>query len=103
MPFYYQVVHELSATEAGLALIPIVVMTTPGSMLSGRSMMYLRHYKVSAIGGAIIAIGSVMALAIWPAMPLYGVAIALTLTGFGACTVYPVATVSLPNAVPAHH
>src|SRR6266478_8464827 len=103
MPFYFQVVQELSATEAGLALIPIVVvMTTPGSMLSGRSMMYLRHYKVSAVGGAIIAIASVTALAMWPAMPLYGVIIALTLIGFGAGTVYPVATVSIQNAVPGH-
>src|SRR5260370_27484005 len=102
MPFYFQVVHELAATEAGLALIPIVVMTTPGSMLSGRSMMYLRHYKVSAVGGAIIAIASVTALAMWPAMPLHGVIIALMLIGFGAGTVYPVATVSIQNAVPAH-
>jgi len=102
MPLYFQVVHKLSATQAGLALIPIVVMTTPGSMLSGRSMMYLRHYKVSAIGGAIIAITSVTALAIQPAMPLYGVIIALTLIGFGAGTIYPVATVSIQNAVPAH-
>src|SRR5256886_16306238 len=83
MPLYFQVTHKLSATEAGFALIPIVVMTTPGSMLSGRCMMYLRHYKVSAIGGAIIAITSVTALAIQPAMPLYGVIIALTLIGFG--------------------
>ncbi|OLB69812.1 MAG: hypothetical protein AUI16_26990 [Alphaproteobacteria bacterium 13_2_20CM_2_64_7] len=102
MPLYFQVVHGLSATEAGLALIPIVLMTTPGSMLSGRSMMYLRHYKVSAIGGATIAIASVTALAIEPAMPLLGVIIALTLIGFGAGTVYPVATVSIQNAVPAH-
>ena len=102
MPFYFQVVHKLSATEAGLALIPIVVMTTPGSMLSGQSMMYLRHYKVPAIGGAIIAITSVTALAIQPAMPLYAVIIALTLIGFGAGTIYPVATVSIQNAVPAH-
>src|SRR5947208_2429641 len=102
MPLYFQVVHKLSATQAGLALIPIVVMTTPGSMLSGRSMTYLRHYKVSAIGGAIIAITSVTALAIQPAMPLYGVIIALTLIGFGAGTIYPVATVSIQNAVPAH-
>ena len=41
MPLYFQVVHKLSASDAGLALIPIVVMTTPGSMLSGRAMMYL--------------------------------------------------------------
>jgi hypothetical protein len=102
MPLYFQVVHKLSATEAGLALIPIVVMTTPGSMLSGRSMMHLRHYKISATAGAIIAIASVTALAIQPAMPLYGVIISLTLIGFGAGTVYPVATVSIQNAVPAH-
>jgi MFS family permease len=102
MPLYFQVVHKLSATDAGLALIPIVVMTTPGSMLSGRSMMHLRRYKVSAIAGAIIAIASVTLLAIWPAMPLWGVVVVLTLVGFGVGTVYPVATVSIQNAVPAH-
>jgi EmrB/QacA subfamily drug resistance transporter len=102
MPLYFQVVHKLSATEAGLALIPIVVMTTPGSMLSGRSMMHLRRYKISAIVGATIAIATVTVLCLRPAMPLYGVIVALTLIGFGAGTVYPVATVSIQNAVPAH-
>ncbi len=102
MPLYFQVVHRLSATDAGLALIPIVLMTTPGSMLSGRSMMYLRRYKVSAIAGAIMAIASVTALVAWPAMPLSAVVIALTLIGFGAGTVYPVATVSIQNAVPVY-
>jgi EmrB/QacA subfamily drug resistance transporter len=102
MPLYFQVVHKLSATDAGLALIPIVVMTTPGSMVSGRSMMHLRRYKVSAIVGAIIAIASVTALAVHPGMPLYGVIIALTFIGFGVGTIYPVATVSIQNAVPVH-
>jgi EmrB/QacA subfamily drug resistance transporter len=102
MPLYFQVVHKLSATDAGLALIPIVVMTTPGSMTSGRSMMYLRRYKISAIAGALIAIASVSALVVWPAMPLVGVIVALTLIGFGVGTVYPVATVSIQNAVPIH-
>jgi predicted MFS family arabinose efflux permease len=102
MPLYFQVVHKLSATDAGVALIPIVLMTTPGSMLSGRSMMYLRRYKVSAIAGGTLAIASMTALALWPAMPLYGVVIVLTLIGFGAGTVYPVATVSIQNAVPVH-
>ena len=102
MPLYFQVVHKLSAAEAGLALIPLVVMTTPGSMVSGRSMMHLRRYKVSAIVGAILAIASVAVLIVWPGIPLYGVVIALTLIGFGVGTVYPVATVSIQNAVPAH-
>ncbi len=102
MPLYFQVTHKLSASEAGFALIPIVVMTTPGSMLSGRSMMYLRRYKVSAIGGGIIAIVSVSALVLWPAMPLYGVIAALTFIGFGVGTIYPIATVSIQNAVARH-
>src|SRR5215468_2389454 len=102
MPLYFQLAHRLSATEAGLALIPIVVMTTPGAMLSGRSMMYLRRYKISAIVGATIAIATVTVLCVRPDMPLYGVIVALTLIGFGAGTVYPVATVSIQNAVPAH-
>ncbi len=102
MPLYFQVVHKLSASDAGLALIPIVVMTTPGSMLSGRSMMYLVHYKVSAMFGGVVAIAAIAALAVWPAMPLWGVALALTAIGFGAGTIYPVATVSIQNAVPMH-
>ena len=102
LPLYFQVVHKLSAVDAGLALIPIVVMTVPGSMLSGRSMMHLRRYKVSAIAGGIIAIAAVAAMVRWPAMPLYGVVIAVTLIGFGVGTVYPVATVSIQNAVPMH-
>src|SRR5947207_1358002 len=72
LPLYFQVVHGLSAVEAGLALIPIVVMTVPGSMLSGRSMMHLTRYKVSAIAGGIIAIAAAAAMVRWPAMPLAG-------------------------------
>jgi EmrB/QacA subfamily drug resistance transporter len=102
LPLYFRVVHRLSVAEAGLALIPIVVMTTPGSMLSGRAMMHLTRYKVSAIVGAIVAILAVGALAWWPAMPLWGVVIALTAVGFGAGTIYPTATVCIQNAVPTH-
>src|SRR5437016_14257391 len=76
MPLYFQVVHGLSVSEAGFALIPITVMTTPGSMLAGRSMMYLRHYKLTSIIGATIAIASLFTLVLWPAMPLHGVIIA---------------------------
>jgi EmrB/QacA subfamily drug resistance transporter len=103
MPLYFQVVHGLSVSEAGFALIPITVMTTPGSMLAGRSMMYLRHYKATSIIGAAIAIASLFTLVLWPGMSLHGVIIALVLIGFGAGTVYPVATVAIQNAVPVRH
>jgi EmrB/QacA subfamily drug resistance transporter len=99
LPLYYQVVHKLSATDAGLALIPVVIFTTPGSMLSGRSMMYLRHYKVSALAGLGLAAAAVAALVWHPAMPLTGAVVAAGVIGFGVGSVFPIATVSIQNAV----
>jgi EmrB/QacA subfamily drug resistance transporter len=102
LPLYYQVVHKLSATQSGLALIPVVIFTTPGSMMSGRSMMYLRHYKVSAYAGLGLTIAAVAALAWWPAMPLAGAIVAAGVVGFGVGSVFPIATVSIQNSVLRH-
>ena len=102
MPLYFQVVHKLSADrgrprahpdrgddDARIdAVRPLDDVSAPLQSVGDRE--------------AIIAIASVAALVAWPAMPLYGVVIALTLIGFGAGTVYPVATVSIQNAVPMH-
>ena len=54
VPLYFEVVHKLSATESGLALIPLAL-TTPGSLLSGQAMLYWRHYKLAPIVGAFVA------------------------------------------------
>ncbi len=102
LPLYYQVVHKLSATDAGLALIPVVIFTTPGSMMSGRSMMYLRHYKVSALAGLSLTIAAVAALVLWPEMPLTDAVVAAGVIGFGVGSVFPIATVSIQNAVQRH-
>src|SRR5829696_10983 len=83
MPLYYQLVHKLTATQSGLALVPVVVLTTPGSMMSGRAMMYLRHYKVSAYAGMAITVAAVAALVMWPAMPLVYAITAAAVIGFG--------------------
>jgi EmrB/QacA subfamily drug resistance transporter len=102
LPLYYQVIHKLSATDSGLALIPVVIFTTPGSMMSGRAMMYLRHYKISALVGLGLTIAAVAALVRWPAMPLIGAVAAAGFIGFGVGTVFPIATVSIQNSVLRH-
>ena len=102
LPLYYQVVHKLSATESGLALVPVIVMTTPGSMLAGRAMMYLRHYKIAAYVGMSLTIVMVGALVIWPKMPLLATIFVVGVVGFGVGTVFPTATVSVQNAVARH-
>jgi hypothetical protein len=50
VPMYFEVAFHLSATESGIALIPIAL-TTPGSLLSGQAMMYWKHYKRAPVIG----------------------------------------------------
>jgi EmrB/QacA subfamily drug resistance transporter len=102
MPLYYQVVHHLNAAQSGLALIPVIVLTTPGSMLSGRAMMHLRHYKISPYIGMTLATLATAALVVWPAMPVGWAIFATGVVGFGVGSVFPVATVSIQNAVERH-
>jgi EmrB/QacA subfamily drug resistance transporter len=102
VPLYYEVVHKLSATESGLAMIPIVALTTPGSIMSGRAMMYLKHYKWVPLVGLTLGIVATLALAWHPRMPLNSVIGLLTISAMAIGTVYPVATVSIQNAMARH-
>ncbi|MGZ3411617.1 MAG: MDR family MFS transporter [Xanthobacteraceae bacterium] len=99
MPLYYQSVHHLSAGQSGLALIPIAVMTTPGSVMSGRIMMRFERYKWFAMIGLVCATVAIAALAVWPEAPLWTVIVALCIFGSGIGTVFSMSTVSIQNAV----
>jgi EmrB/QacA subfamily drug resistance transporter len=101
VPLYYELVHHLSASDSGLALVPLAL-TTPGSILSGRAMLYLRHYKRVPMAGLAVGIAG-LALLIWqPALPLWSVIVIMSLIGIALGTVFPVCTVSIQNAVPNH-
>ena len=99
LPLYYESVHHLSAADSGLALIPIAVMTTPGSVLSGRVMLHFDRYKWLPMIGLSCAVLSIAYLAVWPAAPLWVVITALSIFGVGIGTVFSVATVCIQNSV----
>ena len=101
VPMYFEVVFHLSATESGIALIPIAL-TTPGSLLSGQAMLYWKHYKRAPVVGLICALVA-LAVLIWrPDLPLAYVILLLAVVGTAVGLVYPVTTVSIQNAVPHH-
>jgi EmrB/QacA subfamily drug resistance transporter len=102
MPLYFQLVHKLTPTQAGLALIPVIVMTTPGSMISGRAMMHLNRYKLSPYFGMSLATLSVASLVVWPQMPVLWAVVATAVVGYGVGSVFPIATVCVQNAVWRH-
>ena len=71
LPLYYEVVYHLSASEAGLALIPLAAISTCGAAIAGRTMARARHYKRVAIIGDLVAAISGAALAL-TTLPLWG-------------------------------
>ena len=102
VPLYYEMVQNLTASDSGLALITIVVMTTPGSIFAGRIMMHRQHYKWVPISFLAVGIAALLALAWYPRMPVLDVVIALAIVGIAIGSVYPVGTVSVQNAVSRH-
>ena len=98
LPLYYEVVYHLSASEAGLALIPLAAVSTGGAALAGRTMARARHYKrVAIIGTAGAAVvGCALAFTV---LPLWALLVLLSLFAFGLGTAFPVSVVSLQNSV----
>src|SRR5471032_2246962 len=98
LPLYYEVVYHLSASEAGLALIPLAAVSTGGAAIAGRTMARARHYKrVAIIGTACAAFaGTAMALT---ALPLWALLTLLSVFALGLGTAFPVSVVSLQNSV----
>jgi MFS family permease len=99
MPIYYEAVYRLSASEAGLALIPLVAVSVPGAWLMGRAMVRLKHYKRVAIAGTLLAATMALAIAALTPMPLWALLTGLSLFAFGLGTTFPVSVVSIQNAV----
>jgi MFS family permease len=98
LPLYYEVVYHLSASQAGLALIPLAAVSTGGAAIAGRAMARAKHYKRVAIIGTSIAALAGGALALF-AMPLWLLLVLLSVFALGLGTAFPVSTVSAQNAV----
>src|SRR5712672_3459055 len=98
LPLYYEVVYHLSASEAGLALIPLAAVSTGGAAIAGRTMARAKHYKrVAIIGtaGAALA-GCAVALR---ALRLWALLVLLSVFSLGLGTAFPISVVSLQNSV----
>src|SRR5215831_4050812 len=98
LPLYYEVVYHLSASEAGLGLIPLAAISTLGAAIAGRTMARVKHYKRVAIAGTIGSTVAGIALTV-TTLPLWGLLILLAVFGIGLGTAFPVSVVSLQNAV----
>ena len=99
-PIYFEAALGLSASVAGLALVPLMGFTVLGAQTCGRLINRVRHYKrigiiglgAAAIALALLALGSTD-LPFAAALALFGV------VGIGLGTAFPLVTLSSQNAV----
>jgi len=98
LPLYYEVVYHLSASEAGLALIPLAAVSTGGAAIAGRTMARAKHYKRVAIIGTTCSAVAGLALT-FTVLPLWGLLLLLSVFALGLGTAFPVSVVSLQNSV----
>ncbi len=104
VPLYFETVIHLSASQSGLALIPLMGGTVVASTVTGRLMVVVDHYKRMALGGLVVGIMGLGAMSIWPVgLPIYLTLTIMLIAGLGIGCVFPVATVGMQNAVSRAH
>jgi EmrB/QacA subfamily drug resistance transporter len=103
VPLYFEVVHHMTASQSGIALIPLMGSTVLFSTITGKAMSRVTHYKRMPLIGLPIGILALGALAIWPAMPMPLVLLLLTIVGASFGSVFPISTVCMQNAVSQAH
>ncbi|MET0868059.1 MAG: MDR family MFS transporter [Pseudorhodoplanes sp.] len=104
IPLYFETVIHLSASQSGLALIPLMGGTVVASTVAGRLMVVVDHYKRMAVAGIVVGIIGLGAMSIWPVgLPIYATLLILLVTGLGIGAVFPIATVGMQNAVARTH
>lgn len=104
LPIYLQHFIGLSVSDSGLALLGLLLGTVFGAMTSGRLVAHVYHYKRIALAGAVLAIISLALLGLVAGSATLPVVEVLTAgTGIGIGATFPVATVSVQNAVERAH
>ncbi len=102
MPMYYEAVYHMTASEAGLALIPILALSVPGATAAGRVMLHMKRYKWIALLGLSTGAASAALLAIITPLPLWALLALLAIVALGLGTTFPVSVVSVQAAVVRH-
>ncbi len=92
-----------SASASGLVLIAFMGGATIGSLMAGRLLSRLDHYKRVPMVGLPLGIAMLAIFAVWPdRFSLTEIAALLVFGGLGMGTMYPTTTVIIQNAVLPH-
>lgn len=103
VPVHFENVLGLSASESGVALVPLMVGTTIGALTSGRLMIRVVHYRRVPIFGLLAAILCLVPIALAPAgLSMLQLELLFGAAAVGIGTVFPVSMISVQNSVAKH-
>lgn len=100
IPLYLELVHGLSASASGLALVGYMIGTVAGANFAARRMAHMAHYRRLPVAGLMVSVAALGVLAISAgALPFVAVEGLLIVIGLGSGAQFPVTTVATQNAV----
>ena len=104
LPIYLQRHIGLSVSGSGTALLGLLLGTVFGAMMSGRLVAHVVHYKRIAVVGSALAVAGFAALAsLAGSASLPVVEMLAAAAGMGTGMTFPIATISVQNAVERAH
>jgi len=99
-PLFMVNVLGVTATRAGVSLIPLSMGVVAGSLLAGRMVSRFGHYKRWMLGGLLVLLGGLSLLATMPVtVGYYQVLGYLLLCGLGLGPTMPLYTLAIQNAI----
>ncbi|MFN3890489.1 MAG: MDR family MFS transporter [Beijerinckiaceae bacterium] len=102
LPIYFQTLGGMSASESGLALIPLLIFTSAGAWMASRLMPRTARYKRLPLAGLIASALAAFAMALWPQMHIAWVMVATTVIATGTGTLFPIVSVAVQASSPRH-
>ena len=102
LPLYFEFVFGFTAAESGLAMIANMAGTVAGAQVAGRIMGRTGRYKMTAVAGLAVATATALYLGFGPVPTVWQMLVLTGVLGAGLGVMYPISTVSVQNAVPAH-
>ena len=99
-PLFMVNVLGVSATRAGVSLIPLSLGVVLGSLLAGQMVSRFGHYKRWMLAGLVVLLGGLSLLATMPPTVGYGQILGyLLLCGIGLGPTMPLYTLAIQNAI----
>lgn len=103
LPTFLQMVEGVSATEAGLMMIPMTVGMLTATITTGRLITATGRYKVYPIVGTVVAaVGLVMISRVGSGTPYWQLAVGMLVVGLGVGSAMQNLTLIVQNSVPVH-